>query len=489
MLEVLQAVFKETFVTKSLAYENRSERLPTRAFLGAMLVFLYTFVLDDRILPWSDPVCPFMFQVISLSGIVFLGLLWQVATHHPELIASNWLNGCAIACSLTGAFIAFESYPAAPSLYYLGSVLIDLGFEWALVVTCLSLGTLGVKPVCLLAGVAAMGAYGLSLAVGLAPVQWAFWIYASLGPIAVGLGAPAAAAATKAMAAAEPLAEVSVTRPQVMPSITNLLFISLVVLMAAFGYSLGFTAHAEGPLSLVVLAGFAVVWRLCTRRSPNLDLVYKCAGIIVLFGLFVSVPGINEFDGLQAAALKAGSFLVYYLEIALFAGIASKSSSGGLALVSLGNACSLLGILIGQELHQAVSYLAGVNASLSYLLTVVVGCAFVAFIILAQQGFSMMRAIADIEDALEVLPASAKKPTIDLDERCGLLASACGLTRREEEVLRLLVRGYSGARMEQELVISKNTVKTHVRHVYAKLNCHSQQELIAKAEGRKLASP
>lgn len=447
MLEVLQAVFKETFVTKSLAYENRSERLPTRAFLGAMLVFLYTFVLDDRILPWSDPVCPFMFQVISLSGIVFLGLLWQVATHHPELIASNWLNGCAIACSLTGAFIAFESYPAAPSLYYLGSVLIDLGFEWALVVTCLSLGTLGVKPVCLLAGVAAMGAYGLSLAVGLAPVQWAFWIYASLGPIAVGLGAPAAAAATKAMAAAEPLAEVSVTRPQVMPSITNLLFISLVVLMAAFGYSLGFTAHAEGPLSLVVLAGFAVVWRLCTRRSPNLDLVYKCAGI------------------------------------------ASKSSSGGLALVSLGNACSLLGILIGQELHQAVSYLAGVNASLSYLLTVVVGCAFVAFIILAQQGFSMMRAIADIEDALEVLPASAKKPTIDLDERCGLLASACGLTRREEEVLRLLVRGYSGARMEQELVISKNTVKTHVRHVYAKLDCHSQQELIAKAEGRKLASP
>ncbi len=472
-------------MTAPVARESRNGRVGVRAFVSAMLIFLYTFLLDDRVLPWGNAACPYVFQAISVTGIVFLGLLALLAIHRPEAVTSSWLNGCAVACSLTGTFVAFESFPHSPAIYYFGSILIDLGFEWALVSACLTLGSLGVASVCRVAGLAAMGAYGLSLAVGLAPIEVVFWVYGLSGPVAVALTAPVTAAATQAMAVAEPLAEVSITRPQVMPSLTNLLFVSLVVLMAAFGYSLGFTAHTEGPPSLIVLVCFALVWWLCTHRSPNLDLVYKCAGIIVLFGLFVSVPGSDRFAGLQAASLKAGSFLVYYLEIALFAGIASKSRSGGVALVSIGNACSLLGILVGQELHQAVTYLAGVDQSLSYLLTVVVGCAFVAFIILAQQGFSMMEAIADIEDALEVVPAPAEKPSLDLDEHCGLLAASCGLTPREEEVLRLLVRGYNGARMEQELVISKNTVKTHVRHVYAKLGCHSQQELIAMAEGRK----
>ena len=44
--------------------------------------------------------------------------------------------------------------------------------------------------------------------------------------------------------------------------------------------------------------------------------------------------------------------------------------------------------------------------------------------------------------------------------------------------------------MEEALVISRNTVKTHVRHIYAKLGCHSQQELIDLAEkSSSVASP
>jgi HD-GYP domain-containing protein (c-di-GMP phosphodiesterase class II) len=44
-----------------------------------------------------------------------------------------------------------------------------------------------------------------------------------------------------------------------------------------------------------------------------------------------------------------------------------------------------------------------------------------------------------------------------------------GLTAREVEVLRLLVRGLSYKEIAQELVISRKTAGTHVEHIYAKL--------------------
>ena len=63
--------------------------------------------------------------------------------------------------------------------------------------------------------------------------------------------------------------------------------------------------------------------------------------------------------------------------------------------------------------------------------------------------------------------------------RCAQIARMYGLTRREEEVLACLAQGKSVPRIEQELIISNGTAKSHVRHIYAKLDIHSRDELIA----------
>ncbi|MBX5450921.1 MAG: hypothetical protein IRZ24_12700 [Thermogemmatispora sp.] len=52
---------------------------------------------------------------------------------------------------------------------------------------------------------------------------------------------------------------------------------------------------------------------------------------------------------------------------------------------------------------------------------------------------------------------------------------------QELRILRLLVVGYSNAEIARELVISVNTVRTHVRHIYQKLNVHSRHRAIAAA--------
>jgi two-component system nitrate/nitrite response regulator NarL len=58
---------------------------------------------------------------------------------------------------------------------------------------------------------------------------------------------------------------------------------------------------------------------------------------------------------------------------------------------------------------------------------------------------------------------------------------ASHLTKREREVLTLLVRGSSGADIAEELSISKNTVRTHIQSILTKLQVHSRLEAVAFA--------
>jgi LuxR family maltose regulon positive regulatory protein len=50
------------------------------------------------------------------------------------------------------------------------------------------------------------------------------------------------------------------------------------------------------------------------------------------------------------------------------------------------------------------------------------------------------------------------------------------LSPQELRVLRLLVAGLSNADISRELIVSNNTIKTHVKSIYRKLNVNSRDE-------------
>lgn len=62
------------------------------------------------------------------------------------------------------------------------------------------------------------------------------------------------------------------------------------------------------------------------------------------------------------------------------------------------------------------------------------------------------------------------------------LAEAYGLSSRETEVLVMFAHGRNKPYIAKELVVSESTVKTHVKHIYAKMGVHSQQDLIDMIE-------
>ena len=87
------------------------------------------------------------------------------------------------------------------------------------------------------------------------------------------------------------------------------------------------------------------------------------------------------------------------------------------------------------------------------------------------------------ERASAAADARGPHPEEAFASRCEAIASEFSLTPREAEVFAMLARGRDRAYIEEALVVSRNTVKAHVKHVYAKLGIHSHQELLDLVEG------
>ncbi|WP_304854096.1 helix-turn-helix transcriptional regulator [Adlercreutzia caecimuris] len=65
-----------------------------------------------------------------------------------------------------------------------------------------------------------------------------------------------------------------------------------------------------------------------------------------------------------------------------------------------------------------------------------------------------------------------------LDDKCRKVANIHGLSDRETQILKLLARGMTKATIADELYVSENTVRTHVKRIYSKLDVHNRDELL-----------
>ena len=80
---------------------------------------------------------------------------------------------------------------------------------------------------------------------------------------------------------------------------------------------------------------------------------------------------------------------------------------------------------------------------------------------------------------------SGEGPVADAEEHLALEE----LTAREREVLMLVVRGYSNADVCEALYISEGTVKTHIRHILAKVDLQDRTQLIVFAYEHGIVRP
>lgn len=202
----------------------------------------------------------------------------------------------------------------------------------------------------------------------------------------------------------------------------------------------------------------------------------------------VCVPlSMAAFALLPAAWSSAGVAVSFLIKLAyvwftvfalmLLAHLCFRFETPTLRPFAVARACSEGAIFAGITLRRLFQ-----DAGLAQSSSVLMACAFVGMlgILACVLLWRSERAVNADWGAAGIEIESGKRivsPRERLIVRCEQLAKDCGLTAREAEVLILIAQRKTRSEMEQELFLSQNTVKTHVRHVYAKLGVHSKSDV------------
>lgn len=168
--------------------------------------------------------------------------------------------------------------------------------------------------------------------------------------------------------------------------------------------------------------------------------------------------------------------------------VTSVLSSAGFAIVGLSVWCSMASLCRALPLESPLVFSWGFC-----LLGVFFGCGLVAILGIGTAGRTLCLVLFAFYLALIALYFArnskeeresrvAAPPVVDtrsfIHRRCDELADEYGISPREKEVLFYLGRGYNHTYIAKKLFVSENTVRTHVRHIYAKLGVSSREELL-----------
>ena len=235
----------------------------------------------------------------------------------------------------------------------------------------------------------------------------------------------------------------------------------------------------SGTFWLVNAAGLANL-ALLALLARFLDASRLKFVLVILAGTAVAAMPVSLLlAGEEACFLfvKVATFFAYALGLLYIAetvrlGRGLPDSCGrGLVIVGALAGAMLLGTLAGNAVHS----LLGDDPAATAVVSVALLWATLVAVVLANMGgrTRMMHVISGSFDDMSDIARA----------RCAVLAEEHpDLSRRECDVLELVLLGYSTPRIAERLVISENTAKTHLRHLYAKTGVGSRQELMARAE-------
>ena len=251
----------------------------------------------------------------------------------------------------------------------------------------------------------------------------------------------------------------------------------------------------EGEQLLSALAECALVVLLCrvtfiASSEKPLALRYQSSLLVLITGfalmssrqLLVSVPD-EVVNSLLVVVENYAHILFWVIAIDAARSLASPAyRSFGIGLLS----CSLTGLAWSFFLEHNVIAAESAVFVVFYLLLVV--C------IVYPQMFNRIsgRSSSDedtinafaIEGEQHLTPGvNGRALEVALEQRCAYVANEYGLSEREGEVLFLLVKGDTRQNMCKVLQLSEGTIKTHLTHIYSKLDIHSRAELLAIAYG------
>ena len=217
------------------------------------------------------------------------------------------------------------------------------------------------------------------------------------------------------------------------------------------------------------------------------DLLTQLSVLVVVAGFLLAASGFAEYHMTANALLSCGNAVFDMVALVVLVSVASRNPLGAITVIAWGKGVSSVGTILGALIGVGMNHAMESNPPLLFAASGTLLLVFVGWALIGLKSFSFRTAIEGIDpvDADEPTPAAtsaAEEPVNVFDERCEQIGREFGLTPRELEIFRMLARGRNREHIQEELVVSRNTVKAHVKHIYAKLDVHSHQELLDLVE-------
>ena len=260
------------------------------------------------------------------------------------------------------------------------------------------------------------------------------------------------------------------------------------------------------PMGVVVLV-FLLTLSWIRNHEPDFMLTLELSLVLALVAFFPFYPGtdINQrlalVMGVIWAVTLSGLFLLVSKEIDKACEPAQKypfiAGFSALLLGSLCGSCAIMLLidsswysLLQQGPYGRTMFVTALGASsiaLTYICT---------NILLNRDRLRSTRLLArgkflslvNTQQEAGDFPDSLEASIPSLEHTCRDIALEYALTPREYDVLVILARGNSMARVQEELVISEGTAITHRRNLYRKLLVTNKQELIDFVQVKQYAS-
>lgn len=451
------------------------------AALGCVL--LITSLMNVVVFPRFDAVFTYARDVSVLANAVTLIAVGLVATFRPSLLHVRALTAACLALLVAGAgLLPVGLYGGNAVALTAAACALSVGRGWIIVMVGVAASRLEVRQAGVCIALAFVAEYAATALVWVIPTGMGTVLFTLLPFVTVALVWRTAQPVLQATESGEAPADFSVTQPSTFLPLASQLFVCLFLFRVAFGYSLRFGEVGGVPVSdflgIVPVAAVAL-YVLLSRRAFPADLLAQVSVLLVVAGFLVVSSGGAYAAAGSVTLLAAGNALFDMVAWLVLIAVAGRNPRAAAATFAWGRGVSGLGSIAGASLGVWSNDLFGAESPSVALVTGALILVFVGYALIGLKRFSFAETIAGVTPVAE---AAARSPEQEFAARCQAIAERYGLSPREREVFMMLARGRDRAYIQEQLVVSRNTVKAHVKHVYAKLDIHTHQDLIDLVE-------
>lgn len=463
-------------------------RLAVACGVAIMLSSYQTWLLNNGLFPTTSEVFPLAREAQTLSGILINAAVLLIAMRRPSVLRPVPVVIGMCALCLAGAAMLVMA-PGSAALLTTGLVLRSIGGSLTYYLIGLAYASLGPgKPLVASVSLGLLAATTVTTFVPAPAFLPSVIVDVLVTAVIVAVLLRAARPVTSVVTHSAGSQVLALSSPASFLSPAHQLYVLILLFSTASGFALSLNISGFTPTSsaaqLVILAIIVAWYILASGARPREDALFVIVALLAVAG-FLSAP-LYELTSwaIPNSLLSAASNCFRILSWSVLAALCARNPVGSLLVLSCGGITSAAGTFIGADLGHLCNALLETQPDLASVITGTVVLALFAYVMIGLHGFSFSDTIRGVEPARPLEVAAPATPSRDeiIERNCDELARSRGLTERERQVMGMLARGHNANHIQEELTLSYNTVKTHVKRIYRKLDVHSQQELIDLVE-------